>query len=128
MARFLNLEAREVNDNVSNSDTELSDEIPNMGGQQLLDVPNPRRIGNKHDEQMLKEVKKSNKLLEALLKRVDSTEDRLKLVEDKLNDLGQSASASAGDTTPLSRFRSRSRKRDVPDEVRVRIIMGGGYP
>ena len=101
MARFLNLEAREVNDNVSNSDTELSDEIPNMGGQQLLDVPNPRRIGNKHDEQMLKEVKKSNKLLEALLKRVDSTEDRLKLVEDKLNDLGQSASASAGDTTPL---------------------------
>ncbi len=69
-------------------------------------------------EDLLKEMKQSNQLLSTLVSRADSTEDRLKLVEEKLEDFSETNS------TPKSRHHSR--KRNVPDEVRVSgyILLG----
>lgn len=67
------------------------------------------KLSGKHQyEDLLKEMKQSNKLLSTLVSRADSTEDRLKLVEEKLEEFSSTPSKS-----------KRARKRIVPDEVRV---------
>lgn len=61
------------------------------------------------DTDVLKEIRKSNKLLATLVKRVGNNEKRLKAVEEKVT-----VASSGVDSTPSRRAKSR----DVPDEVR----------
>ena len=70
------------------------------------------------NDQVLKEVQKSNKLLLTLVHRVEKTERRLKVVEDKLTN--ESTSSSGADSTPSRKCSSK--KKDVPDEVRVCVL------
>ncbi len=75
-------------------------------------------ITNKENgaEQLVDEVKRSNKILRCLVDRVKKTEKRLKEVEDQLkktSDNLTSSNSSCGSTPKISR------KKDVPEEVRV---------
>jgi hypothetical protein len=64
------------------------------------------------DELILSEIKKSNKLLQSISKRVQKNEDRIKKVEKQ-------------HSSPASIAKSR-RKKDVPAEVRVSYSFGKG--
>lgn len=63
---------------------------------------------------LMEEVRTGNKMLVQLTNRVKKTEKRLKQVE---NQLRSSESCSSAGSTP-----KHSRKREVPDEVRVCIV------
>lgn len=73
---------------------------------------------------LMQEVKAGNKMLVELTNRVKKNEKRLKDVENRIKNNPESCS-SAGSTP------KHSRNRDVPDEVRVCMIMvvdGYSYP
>ena len=131
MARFLMTEAREdsserlseerVGGSTSGSDASLSEEFemplsPPRKKRPESRATLPRHASNddRQDVDVLKAIRKSNRLLADLVDRADKTERRLKLVEKKLD-------ASNADSTPSS-SRRRSTKRDVPDEVRVCLM------
>lgn len=63
---------------------------------------------------LFEEVKKSNKLLQSLLKCVKKHETRIQAIEAEVKKTPSSGSTPG--STP-----SRTRKREVPDEVRVRV-------
>ena len=65
----------------------------------------------------LKELQKTNELLSQLIGRMKKTEERVRGLEDKV--VSASSSNSSSDVTPK---RSQSRHKDVPPEVRVRIL------
>lgn len=92
------------------SDSELDDHTSTSTHKQS------KRDGSEKNEtlvtELVDEVKKSNKLLLSLANRVKKTEKRLKEVE---NQLKKNSDSSPGSTPK----RTSSRKRDVPDEVRV---------
>ena len=129
MARFLMTEAREdsserlseerVEGSTSGSDASLSEEFemplsPPRKKRPESRATFPRHASNDDRQDVLKAIRKSNRLLADLVDRADKTERRLKLVEKKLD-------ASNVDSTPSS-SRRRSTKRDVPDEVRVCLM------
>ena len=129
MARFLMPEAREdsserlseerVEGSTSGSDASLSEEIPLSPPRKKRPESRatfPRHAINDDRQDVLKTIRKSNRLLSDLVDRVDKTERslRLKLVEKKID-------ASNVDSTPSS-SRRRSTKRDVPGEVRVCLM------
>ena len=68
---------------------------------------------------LMKEVKAGNKMLMELTNRVKKNEKRLKVVENEPRKSSESCSSSG--STP-----KQSRKRDVPDEVRVCVLRLGG--
>lgn len=73
---------------------------------------------------VLREVRKSNKLLQTLVKRVAKTEKRLKVVEGTISKSNSSASCSSGiDSTPSRSQRRSNAKHDVPQAVRVSSIL-----
>lgn len=65
---------------------------------------------------LMDEVKRSNKLLLCLVKRVKNTENRMKEVEDQLKK--NSDTPTSNSNSPGSTSKGR-RNRNVPDEVRV---------
>ena len=65
---------------------------------------------------MLKEVRRSNKLLQTLVKRVSNTEKRLMVVEGTINKVTCTSCSSGIESTPT---RSKRAKHDVPQVVRV---------
>ena len=68
--------------------------------------------------EVLKEVRKSNKLLKTLVKRVGNTEKRLKVVEGTIHKNCTSCSSGVDSSTPT---RSNRTKQDVPPVVRVSL-------
>lgn len=65
---------------------------------------------------VLKEVRRSNKLLKTLVKRVSNTEKRLMVVEGTINKVSCTSCSSGIESTPT---RSKRVKHDVPQVVRV---------
>ena len=65
---------------------------------------------------VLKEVRRSNKLLQTLVKRVSNTEKRLMVVEQTINKVSCTSCSSGIESTPT---RSKRAKNDVPLVVRV---------
>lgn len=68
------------------------------------------------NDRVLKELQRSNKLLLTLVKRVENSEKRLKIVENKL----ESGVSSSADSTPS--HKSKAKRKDVPIEVRVSLV------
>ena len=72
------------------------------------------------DREVLKEVRRSNKLLKTLVKRVTNAETRLKVVEGTINRTSSGASCSSGvDSMPSRSLKRHKPKHDVPQTVRV---------
>lgn len=65
---------------------------------------------NDHEDPLLEELKKTNSMMLGLVKKVKSTEQRMKVIEEKMK----------CDTTP-----KRLRRKAVPDAVRVSLV--GSY-
>lgn len=84
-----------------------------------------KRKRNNPDSQsnasLLDEKKKTNKLLQSLVKTVKKLDTRLHAVESKMSS-SASGSSQASRSTPGSTPNRRKNQRDVPDEVRVRVM------
>ena len=95
----------------ANTPTSSSARTPSSSKSSTTPSRQISKSSGKHQyEDLLKEMKHSNKLLSTLVSRADSTEERLKLVEEKLDEVSEM------NTTPKSK---QARRRSVPDEVRV---------
>lgn len=76
---------------------------------------NPDPTSQSQNDRVLKELQRSNKRLLTLVKRVENSEKRLKIVENKL----ESGVSSSADSTPS--HKSKAKRKDVPNEVRVSL-------
>ena len=97
-------------DDESDSDISLDDPLRKKATMKSNSETKNDRADESTSDLVLKELQRSNDLLSALVKRIEKSEKRLNLVEDKL----ESAGSSSGDSTPKT-----AKKKDVPIEVGV---------
>ena len=104
-------------DDESDSDISLDDPLRKKATTKRNSEAKNDRADESTSDLVLRELQRSNDLLSALVKRVEKSEKRLNLVEDKL----ESAGSSSGDLTPKT-----TKKKDVPIEVRVSKVQFRG--
>ena len=84
--------------------------------------PNPKRSRTDKSEgpsvAVLAEIQKTNQILSSLVQRVKKTEKRVKQIETQIS---SGSGTSGGVASDVVSTPSRSRKKFVPDEVRVRF-------